>query len=63
MINHKWIENKCVRCGIERQQKPYKLLMAVTNRPPYNHYKSGVSVTYLVNGGWTITRPDCDKIK
>jgi hypothetical protein len=43
---HRWKNNKCVRCGISRKRKYWKLLMAITNHPPYNHYKASNSWWY-----------------
>ena len=42
MMNHKWdSDNVCVRCGITRKKKSWRLLMAITNHPPYDHYMRG----------------------
>lgn len=37
-MNHKWENNKCVKCGIERQKKEYRSWQRVE--------------TILINGVW-----------
>jgi len=56
-MNHKWKDNVCVRCGIARKRKGWKLLMAITNHPPYNHYIYGNDWHYGKEHGFK--RPDC----
>ncbi len=60
MTNHKWSDDKCIHCGITRQYETQALLMAVTEQPPYNHYKYTTKYCYYkLDGVWTFIRPDC----
>jgi hypothetical protein len=65
MTNHKWEDNECVRCGIVRNMESWKLLMAITNHPPYDHYKYGRSYKYGIKvAPFTVKfigfkRPEC----
>lgn len=36
--NHRWKDNKCIRCGVTRVKKTFRYRMAITNHPPYDHY-------------------------
>ena len=48
---HKWSKgpwpNECVRCGLIRTRRTFKYLMAITNKPPYNHYKYESKMVYM----------------
>ena len=57
MINHRWKDNKCIKCGIFRARVTFTQLMAVTDQPPYNHYKYSSGFIYSPNE--TSKRPDC----
>ena len=35
---HRWIGGQCVKCGLLRQRKTRKILMAITHHSPYDHY-------------------------
>lgn len=56
-MNHKWENNKCIKCGIIRTE----IKSADGNETEYNMYQ------YSDNGkSWVIKRPDCpeiDKVK
>lgn len=60
MMNHRWKENQCIHCGIKRKRHYSKLLMAITDFPPYDHYLREMIWVFSFDGGkWTSTRPDC----
>lgn len=46
---HKWEDNKCIKCGIERRAAPIHLKMKLYD--------------YKVNGQWIQDRPECILIK
>ena len=56
--NHSWDGNTCLRCGIKRVRRYWRLLMAITDFPPYNHYQSGVDWYY--GEKHKFNRPDCN---
>jgi hypothetical protein len=61
-MNHKWNIQKdvCLRCGVVRERKTSKLLMAITDFPPYNHYLYEQYFLYhTLDGNVTTKRPDC----
>lgn len=58
-MNHKWENNTCVNCGIKRKRKYWKLLMAITNEPPYDHYLTGTDWWY--GNKHQFKRPICNK--
>lgn len=61
-MNHKWVENKCINCGITREKKSWRMLMAITDTPPYDHYKYGKTYAYFFEPKiYTFKRPDCKK--
>lgn len=69
-MNHRWKDNVCVHCGIVRERKYWKLLMAITDTQPYDHYQRGVDWRYGIpnEDGVTVKsigfeRPDCQKTK
>lgn len=70
-MNHKWKNNNCVNCGITRIKKGWKLLMAISDHPPYNHFKYGNSwfygIPYKENQNVVksigFERPECKIIK
>lgn len=49
-MRHKWDGNVCVNCGIKKKRTTVKLLMAISNNPPYNHYKYESVVYYYYDG-------------
>ena len=66
-MNHKWRKGElpqlCERCGILRQRKTFRLLMAITDHPPYNHYLYETKMVYTgIEMPTTTKRPEC-KIK
>lgn len=65
MLNHKWKNDKCLRCGLERKRKTVKRRMAIVNHPPYDVYKYETFwVYYHFIEGWKFDRPDCaDSVK
>jgi hypothetical protein len=64
-MRHKWSigkhPNECLICGCIRTKETHKYLMAITNRPPYNHYKY-ISVTVYIDkkGNKTTNSPTCN---
>ena len=60
-MNHKWDKNNtCINCGITREKKSWRRLMAITNHPPYDHYVYGKSWAYFFEPKiGTFKRPDC----
>jgi hypothetical protein len=56
-MNHKWQDNTCIHCGIKRERKTWRLLMAIVNHPPYNAYKYGTGWHY--GEPYKFNRPDC----
>lgn len=66
MKRHKWDEynsDTCLKCGVTREKKTFKLLMAISNQPPYNHYKYEQKYVYTIGNGdkrkKTTQRPEC----
>ena len=61
-MNHKWDEkNKCVNCGIFRERKTWRRLMAMVGGKDY--YQYGTSFFYsLDKKKYFIERPDCNLI-
>lgn len=58
--NHKWKDNKCIKCGVERVMKKYKQHMATLNHPPWDLYKYGESYSYSKGEiKYRFERPDC----
>jgi len=57
--NHRWIGGTCNKCGLMRTLKTKKLLMAITNSPPYNHYKYEQYYEYNDGIRTLEKRPDC----
>ena len=65
-MNHKWRKGElpqlCERCGILRQRKTFRLLMAITDHPPYNHYLYETKIVYTgIEMPTTTKRPECIK--
>lgn len=56
---HRWIGNQCIKCGLLRERKTGKLLMAISSQPPYNHYKYESYYEYNDGLRKTNKRPDC----
>lgn len=50
MKRHKWrkgaLPQLCERCGIIRSRETRKYKMAITNHPPYDHYKYETVMVY-----------------
>ena len=61
--NHKWRKGDfpqlCLRCGILRSRKTFKLLMATVNHPPWNVYKYFSKMVYTDIDKTTDERPEC----
>lgn len=63
-MNHRWENNVCIKCGLHRKRKTQSLLMAITNFPPYNHYKhEWLWWYYIRNKEIGFLRPDCKNIQ
>lgn len=59
-MRHKWGNgNVCLICGVEREMRTVKLLMAIVNHPPWEAYKYERKYFYLVGKELTPMRPDC----
>ena len=69
-MNHRWENNVCKNCGLHRVKRGWKLLMAISNTPPYNHYQYGNSWFYgeqhpeskILIKSLGFERPDCKKV-
>lgn len=61
MINHRWDKNNvCINCGLRRKMETQKLLMAISNTKPYDHYQSLRRYIYWTHEDHkTFERPDC----
>lgn len=59
---HRWIQNQCVKCGLLRERKTQRLLMAITNHPPYDHYIYKQYFEYNDGFKKMDKRPDCKPI-
>ena len=61
--NHKWrkggFPQLCTKCGILRQRKTFKILMAIVNHPPWETYKYETKMTYTNINETTVKRPEC----
>lgn len=58
---HKWKDNVCVKCGVKRKRKFWKILMAIVNHHPWEGYSTGTDWAYLQNNGkWNFNRPNCN---
>lgn len=60
MTRHHWKDNTCTRCGIHRQRRTWKLLMAIVGSR--DMYQYGTAMSYNVNGKWTFKRPECVQV-
>jgi hypothetical protein len=56
-MNHKWENNVCVNCGLTRERRYWKQLMAIVNHPPWEAYRTGVS--YWYGNRYKFNRPSC----
>lgn len=60
MSNHKWDENNnCIHCGLHREMKSWKLLMAMVGCRDY--YQYGRNWHY--GKEHKFQRPECKKLK
>lgn len=59
--NHRWKDNVCVHCGVQRTKKTFKLLMAITNHPPYDHYMYETGYIYSDGETNSRVRPVCTR--
>jgi len=61
--NHKWrkggFPQLCTECGILRQRRTFKTLMAIVNHPPWEAYKYETKMVYTDINGTTVKRPEC----
>lgn len=61
--NHKWrkggFPQLCTVCGILRQRRTVKTLMATVNHPPWEVYKYESKMVYTSLNKTTIKRPKC----
>ncbi len=64
-MNHRWNkQDACINCGILREKRTIKTLMAITNSSPYNHYVYENKYHYLTGEKpATIIRPNCSNKK
>lgn len=59
-MNHKWENDKCLKCGINRCKQTRKLHMAIVNHPPWDVYKYDHIYFYFNDSGkGTYNRPEC----
>jgi hypothetical protein len=62
-MKHSWIKDKkpnvCKNCGLVRTTKTFKLLMAISNKKPYNHYKYESKVIYKSGEMIIYKAPPC----
>jgi hypothetical protein len=59
MSNHRWNSDTCIKCGIKRHKKTIKYRMAITDFPPYDHYKYEQIYIYINGEGTMYQRPNC----
>jgi hypothetical protein len=57
--NHNWIGNTCRKCGLLRESKTRKILMATVNHPPWDIYRYEQYHEYYDGHEMTNKRPDC----
>lgn len=62
-INHKWnkVGTVCLKCGLSREQKNEKTLMAIAGGKDYYKYKEYWLYT-LSDGSQTRIRPNCNVV-
>lgn len=62
-MRHKWRKGEmpqlCENCGLIRTRKTFKYLMAISNKPPYNHYKYESKVVYKTGEMTIYKAPPC----
>lgn len=60
---HRWKDNVCTRCGLQRRRQRWRQLMAIVNHPPWEAYATGTAWAYktIVSNlpAWSFKRPDC----
>lgn len=63
-MRHRWDDSgRCKNCGLEREMRTEKLLMAIVNHPPWNSYKYSSRYAYSFDlRKWSFVRPDCKKL-
>jgi hypothetical protein len=59
MKNHKWENDKCIRCGLERFKKSFSWPMAMVGSKI--HYKHERVFVYRIEGINTKCRPACNQ--
>lgn len=70
-MNHRWetisthrqLTQKCKRCGVIRRRESTKQLMAITQTPPYYHYRYESVWSYMYDGKKTLIRPNCEPVE
>jgi hypothetical protein len=61
---HKWMPNNtCFYCGLHRKLTRQKLLMAITDQRPYDHYQTASRYIYWFKDekDASFDRPPCKK--
>ena len=58
--NHKWGEdNTCIHCGLEREMRTWKRLMAMVGSKDYYQYGRQYAYSYDGWDTWSFKRPPC----
>lgn len=60
-IRHKWENNTCLHCGLERQMRNWKLCMAIVGSKDYYQYGRQYAYSYDGFDHWSWNRPNCNK--
>ena len=59
-MNHRWENDTCKNCRLQRKRKSWKLRMAIVNHPPWELWRYGNGWWYYrVEGNGTFARPQC----
>ena len=59
-MNHRWKNNTCIKCGVQRKRVYYRQLMAIVNHPPWEAYMRVQEWIYFRPGEKPISnRPNC----
>lgn len=56
-INHKWHDDICLNCEVQREKRSHKILMAIHQGKNIYQYVS--KYVYLTGGIESFTRPNC----
>lgn len=57
-MNHRWQNDKCVKCGLKRKKKSWSKCMAVLDNGK-DVWAYGKDYFYLFEGKWKMMRPNC----